>query len=84
MMKIIIALESTLMMILLMWSKGFCMAKKETKKEEEKSAFDLEAELEAYPLPDWYKTAFTLTVDTSNIKNKSDLDKAFEKYGAMK
>ena len=27
------------------------MAKKETKKEEEKSAFDLEAELEDYPLP---------------------------------
>ena len=59
------------------------MTKKETKKEE-KSAFDLEAELEAYPLPDWYKNAFKITMNTSKINSKSDLDKAFEEYGAMK
>lgn len=54
------------------------------KKEESKEEFDLNKELEDYPLPDWYKLAFTRTVDTSNITSKSDLDKSLKKYGEMK
>ncbi len=49
-----------------------------------KEEFDLQSELEAYPCPDWYKKAFTKTMDVSKIKSKSDLDKAFKKYGEMR
>lgn len=53
-------------------------------KKEAKVEFDLTKELEDYPLPDWYKLAFTRTMDTSKIKSKSDLDKAIKEYGRMK
>jgi hypothetical protein len=59
------------------------MAKKETKKNDD-TAFDLEAELQAYPEPDWYKEAFTRVMDTGKIKSKSELDKALKEFGAMK
>jgi len=59
------------------------MAKKETKKNDD-TAFNLEAELKAYPAPDWYIEAFTRIIDTSKIKSKSELDKAIEEFGAMK
>ena len=54
------------------------------KKEDKKIDFDLEAELEAIPEPDWYKKAFTQVIDTSKIKSKSDLEKAFKEFGGMK
>lgn len=54
------------------------------KKEDKKIDFDLEAEIEAYPEPDWYKEAFTRVMDTSKIKSSDDLDKAFKEFGAMK
>ena len=50
-------------------------------KKEDKVEFDLTKELEAYPLPDWYKLAFTRTMDTSKINSKSDLDKALKNMG---
>lgn len=46
----------------------------------EKTAFDLNVELETYPKPEFMKRAFIKTVDISKIKNKSDLDKEFKKY----
>ena len=49
-----------------------------------KKEFDLNNELEAYPCPDWFKRAFIRVCDTSKIKSKSDLDKAFKKFGEMK
>ena len=49
-----------------------------------KKEFDLNTELDAYPCPDWYKLAFTRTVDIKKIKSKSDLDKALKDYGEMK
>jgi len=49
-----------------------------------KKEFDLNKELEAYPCPDWFKRAFLKVFDTSKIKSKSDLDKAFKKFGEMK
>lgn len=54
------------------------------KKEDKKIDFDLEAELEAIQKPDWYKEAFTRVMDTSKIKSKADLEKAFNEFGAMK
>ena len=59
------------------------MAKKESKKNDD-TAFDFEAELQAYPEPDWYKEAFARVMDTGKIKSKSDMDKAFKEFGAMK
>ena len=54
------------------------------KKKEEAEKFDLEQAIEEYPAPDWYKLAFTRTMDTAKIKNQSDLEKAFKTYGEMK
>ena len=54
------------------------------KKEEGAEGFDLEAAIEAYPAPDWYKLAFTRTMDLSKIKSESDLEKAFKTYGELK
>lgn len=54
------------------------------KKEEAEKEFDLSAAIEAYPAPDWYKLAFTRTMDLSKIKSESDLEKAFKTYGEMK
>ena len=54
------------------------------KKKEEAEEFDLEQAIEEYPKPDWYKLAFTRTMDTSKIKSQSDLEKAFKTYGEMK
>ena len=53
------------------------------KKEEKKSDFDLAKALEECPKPDWYKKAFTVTMDLSKIKSENDLIKAFKAYGAM-
>ena len=58
------------------------MAKKEKKEAEEK--FDLEKALSECPKPEWYKKAFLVTMDTTKIKSKSDLSKAFKTYGEMK
>ena len=58
------------------------MAKKEKKEAEEK--FDLTAALAECPKPEWYKRAFLVTMDTSKIKSKSDLSKAFKTYGELK
>jgi len=58
------------------------MAKKNEKNEAVK--FDLQKAIDECPKPDWYKKAFMITMDTSSIKSKSDLIKAFEKYGEMK
>lgn len=62
------------------------MAKKKTKKEDEKpkNEFNLETELDAYPCPDWYKKAFLKTWDTSKIKNRNDMERALHDYGEMK
>ena len=54
------------------------MAKKEDKD------FNLEAEIEKIQQPDWYKKAFVRVMDTTKIKSKSDLDKAFKEFGEMK
>lgn len=53
-------------------------------KKEEVTDFDFEKELELVQEPDWYKEAFTRVMDTSKIKSKSDLDKAFKEFGGMK
>lgn len=55
------------------------MAKKETEK-----VFDIEQALKECPKPEWYKKAFTKTMDCSKIKNDNDLKKAFKTYGEMK
>ena len=57
------------------------MAKGEKKEAKE---FDLEQAIKDYPAPDWYKLAFTRTMDLSKIKSESDLEKAFKTYGEMK
>ena len=53
-------------------------------KKEEKNSFDLEKALSECPKPEWYKKAFTQTMDTSKIKNEKDLIKLMKEYGAMK
>ena len=53
------------------------LAKKENK-------FDLDEELKLYPKPEFFKRAFLKTVDTTDIKSKSDLDKALKKFEEMK
>lgn len=53
-------------------------------KKDAKEVFDFEKELEACPKPDWYKKAFVKVMDTSKIKSKSDLEKAFKTFGEMK
>ena len=51
-----------------------------TKKE---NNFDLDEELKLYPKPEFFKRAFIKLTDTSNIKSKSDLDKALKKFEEM-
>lgn len=46
--------------------------------------FDLDEELKLYPKPEFLKRAFLKITDISNIKSKSDLDKAFKKFEEMK
>ena len=55
-----------------------------TKKEEMKDDFNLEEEVKLIQEPDWYKEAFLRVMDTSKIKSKSALDKAFKEFGEMK
>ena len=55
-----------------------------TKKETEKTDFDLQTALAECPKPEWYKKAFLKTMDTSKNKNQKDLIKAFKTYGELK
>ena len=48
------------------------------------NTFDFEAELKALQYPDWLKNAFKDKIDTSKIKNKTDLEKEFKKYMELK
>lgn len=52
-------------------------------KKENKDSFDLEQALNDCPKPEWYKTAFLKTMDTSKIKTESDLIKLMKKYGEL-
>lgn len=53
------------------------MTKKDVKKEE---PFDLEKEWTNWFEADWAFRAFCKVTDTSKIKSKSDMDKAFKAY----
>ena len=46
-----------------------------------KEEFDLMEELKECPKPEFFKRAFLRCVDTSKIKSKADLGKAFKKFG---
>ena len=53
-------------------------------KKKEETAFDLQEALKECPKPEWYKKAFMITMDTSKIKSKDDLNKLMKEYGGMK
>ena len=54
------------------------------KKEEENTAFDLNAGLKELNKPDWVIKAFTKVIDLSNVKTQTGLEKEFKKFMEMK
>ena len=53
-------------------------------KKKETESFDLNQAIEECPKPDFFKRAFLLTWDVSEIKSKDDLIKDFKTYGELK
>ena len=49
-------------------------------KETKKDVFDFDKELTDLPYADFVKRAFGKIVDTTKIKNQSDLEKEFKKF----